>query len=485
MKDLAVGNRSYAEYQELLTKYNARLEQLHSLITDPAGSFYLQDMSQDEYLDYYQNQVIHTAAFLHFAGDPQEQFPSIHIAGTSGKGSVTSMLGAILTQCGMHTGIHTSPYLQVCNEKLALNNRIIAPSDFISLIDRFEMLHKAFLQQKGSVPLRYQEAWGSLVHLWFAQNRVEWAVIETGIGGRYDPTNVSPSKLAVITNIGLDHIPQLGTNLKEIANHKAGIIKQGRPVIVSEQNPDIVNIIQKEADLKEAKLYRLGKDFTYTIRRSDSTGVYLYIQTPFNRYNQIHLTQIGTFHAANAATAVMAADVIANEYGVPVTITDIKSALKNWSFPGRMETIVNKPRVILDSAHNPPKMQALATSMKSAFPNKAITLIIGMLKFKDIDQSMSILLPQMKRIIITEEKVFGKPSMPINTLADRIRRILPGIEIIECENIYKSINIALSIVNPEDLILITGSIYLIGKARSYWVPSDQLLIEAENRLYIR
>ena len=219
-----------------LDAYWQRLDWLRSLITDPAGSYYLVPKSQTDYLKDYLRQINRTKAFLEHAGNPQEKYSVIHIAGTSGKGSVATMIGAILRQAGLRTGVHTSPYLQVCNEKLVVNDAMISPQAFVELVDEFKLLLVSFYKKTGEM-LRYQEAWACLMYMYFAKCNVNWAVVETALGGRYDPTNVVQSKLAIITNIAMEHTPQLGTSLAEIAKHKAGIIKRDQPVITSETNP--------------------------------------------------------------------------------------------------------------------------------------------------------------------------------------------------------------------------------------------------------
>ena len=448
--------------------YYTSLNWLRSLITNPTGTYYFTGKSQDEYLKDYLRQINRTKAFLGLAGNPQAKYPVVHIAGTSGKGSVTTMIGAILKRTGLSIGVHTSPYLQVANI-------MIPPSQFVKLVDEFKAIYKTYVNNTRD-PLHYQEAWACLVYMYFAKRRVNWAVVETALGGRYDPTNVVPSKLAIITNIGLEHTPQLGTSLAEIARHKAGIIKEKRPVITSEQNPKIVDIFVKEATKNNSKLYRLGRDFSFKINQSDRTGLTIDIRTPFRMYNKLHLAQTGTFNAANAAVAVKAAEVLNEKYAVPITEEHIRTALKAWRMPGRMETMQQQPQVILDSAHNPQKMRALVDTIKAIYPKKPITVVTGMLAFKDVDAVLKELLPIAARVIATQAEVFGKPSLPTSDMAKAIHRINPSIEVIECTSVEVGILTALSKTKSDELVLITGSMYLIGESRKHWFDSEQLLL---------
>ncbi len=460
-----------------LSNYYKRLSWLRSLITDPEGTYYFTRKSQTEYLKDYLRQFARTTAFLGLAGNPQEKYPVVHIAGTSGKGSVTTMIGAILRQAGLRTGVHTSPYLQMCNEKLVVDGAMISPSAFVELIDEFRQIQRTFYLKTGE-RLRYQESWACLVYMYFAKQRVDWAVVETALGGRYDPTNVVSSKLAVITNIALEHTPQLGTSLAEIAKHKAGIIKRDQPVITSEKNSRIVDIFAKEAIRNHSKLYKLDRDFSFKIGKSDHTGLTLDIRTPFKAYDKVHMAQLGTFNAVNAALAVKAAEVLAKKYGVPIAEEHIRAALGDWRLPGRMETVQLEPQVILDSAHNPQKMRALADTIKAIFPQRPITVVTGMLAFKDVDAILKELLPVARRMIATQTQVLGKPSLPTSDLAKAIKRQSPSLEVIECGSVASGIATAISEAKPGELVLITGSMYLIGEAREHWFPSEQMLMDA-------
>lgn len=460
-----------------LDDYYERLRWLRSLITDPAGSYYFTEKTQTEYLKDYLKQINRTKTFLELAGNPQTKYPVVHIAGTSGKGSVTTMIGAILRQAGLRVGVHTSPYLQVCNEKLVVDDVIISPAEFVELIDEFTEILKAFYKKTGEL-LRYQEAWACLMYMYFAKKQVDWAVVETALGGRYDPTNVVPSKLSIITNIALEHTPQLGTSLIEIARHKAGIIKKDMPVITSEKSPKIVDIFAKEAIKGHSKLYKLDRDFSYKLGKSDHTGLTMEVRTPFKMFKTLHMQQPGTFNAINAAVAVKAAEVLNKKYAVPITEEHIRSALESWTLPGRMETVQQNPQVILDSAHNPQKMRALVDTIKAVFPNKAITVVTGMLAFKDVDAILKKLVPIAKRVIATQANVLGKPSLPTSALAKAIARQNPSLEVIECNSVESGITTALSKVTPTELVLITGSMYLIGESREHWFNSEQLLLES-------
>ena len=246
------------DQESLLQDYNAQIQWLHSLITDKTGAHYLQENDKETRLRDFQESLARTTSLLTYAGKPQENFNSIHVAGTSGKGSVVSLISSILMGCGFRTGHHVSPFLQVSTEKIILDGKRIALEQFNQLVREFRVLYETW-QNAGEMPrsLKYTEAWMALTFLSFSKSKVDWAVIETGMGGRYDPSNALPAKLAVITNVDYDHINELGPTLRDIASHKAGIIKENQVAITASQHADVLDVLENEARLQHAPLYRL------------------------------------------------------------------------------------------------------------------------------------------------------------------------------------------------------------------------------------
>lgn len=463
-------------FSALLGQFDDAQKWLFSLITDPTGSRYFEVKDRAVRQQEFEEQISRMADFLAFAGNPQSSFNSIHVAGTSGKGSVVNMLAAMLSRAGIRTGFHVSPYVQVCNEKLVLDGQPISPSDFIALVDHFKLLYidwKASSNQYNA--LKYGEAWVALTYLWLAQQNVEWAVIETGLGGRYDPTNVLPADLAIITNVDYDHVEVLGEDIREIASHKAGIIKADGMAVTGEQNEVVLEIIQKEAAAKGASLYRLGKDFDY--RR---TGDELIVDGPKNTYQGLRLGLLGAFQPINAAVAIAALDLLRDSRGLGIDRDAVKDGLAAVRYPGRMEIIQENPTVILDGAHNPHKIDALAETLKSNYPGRKFTVMIGMLVVKDGKGMIGGLHSLVGKWAVTQPDVFGKPSLPAGELYDMIRASSPA-PVKEYENVGDALDQVLAAADPDEIILVTGSIYLIGEARERWEPSEKLLYGYEYR----
>lgn len=433
--------------------------------------------SQAEWLAYYAKRTSRIRGFLRFAGHPERQYNAVHVAGTSGKGSVTTMIAALLAECGRRTGHTISPYLQLPTEKLICDGRLIRPSEFAQLIRDFRLLYEAWLDQ-GHPVLRYGDAWTLLKFLWLAKREVDWAVIETAVGGRYDRTNVVPAKLAVITNVDYDHVKSLGPALTDIARHKAGIIKEGQLAITAATHPDVLEIIRAEAREKGATLYCLGHEFDYTV---DEMGR-LSIQTLFNTYQNIQVKANGTYQLQNAALSLAAVDLLAQHHPISLTQANASSALGRTTYPGRMEIVSQDPLIILDGAHNPAKIRALMHSVQSSYPDKQVTVILGVLGYKDVKKIVSDLRKITKRFITTEPHLLGKRATPAHLLADIVQKLYPDVPITSAEYVHDAIEQAKMICGPDELIIITGSLYLVGEARSYWYPVEQLLKESEQGL---
>jgi dihydrofolate synthase / folylpolyglutamate synthase len=466
----------------LQDKFEGQVEWLQTLITDPTGARYFQSKAPEARLKEFQEQIARITDFLEFAGNPQASYSSIHVAGTSGKGSVVTMLAAILTRCQLHTGSHVSPYLQVCNEKLQIDGQMISPSEFVGLVEQFKQLHASWsMAGRPFTALRYGEAWTALTFLWFALSKVDWAVIETGVGGRFDPTNLLPSTLAVITNVNLDHTELLGHTLPEIAYHKAGIIKPGQLAITASTDESVLQVIKEEASKQNARLYCIGKDFDFVVHHLDARRLYITVQTPFRCYKNLCVGMSGVFQPINAALAVTAMDVLREHHQLPVTPEAIKSALANARLPGRLEVMQTQPIVILDGAHNPHKMQSLADSIRAFYPHKRVTAIIGILLMKDAQAGLAALLPVVSRVVAVQPHVPGKPSLPANALADLIRVMYPALPCEVASSVREGIELSLSRLSKDDLLLVTGSLYMLGEAREHWIPKHQILQELENR----
>ncbi len=469
-----------ADLPATLHAYQQAIEALYSLVTDPSGDRVFDDKSDRLVQHEHNERLARTADFLDFAGNPQRQYRTVHIAGTSGKGSVAAITAAILGRTGLRTGLHVSPYLQLPTEKLVVNGQMASPGDFAGSVRRLMQLRAEWVQANRAFnDLRYGEAWVALTYLWLAWQRVQWAVIETGLGGRFDPTNVVTPELSLITNVNFDHLKSLGPGLLSIAHHKAGIIKPGKPAVTTETNPEVIALFEQEAARQGSRLYALGRDFDCTVTAQDSNGITVDVQGPFNRYPNLRLNLPGAFQARNVALAVAGLDVLAGSGALALPPAPVAEAVAGVKFSGRMELVQDSPRVILDGAHNPHKIEALTRSIRAAYPQQRITAIVGMMRVKDAGGIIAHLAPLVSRFIVTAPVVFGKRSFPPDELAAIVRAAAPTAKVQVVESVKNSVEYALTTLPPEEMLLITGSIYLVGEARDHWFPRDKLLEQLE------
>lgn len=452
---------------------------LYTLIKDPSGERYFQQKSMEVRMLEFVEQIERTQAFMDFWDNPEKVYPIIHVAGTSGKGSVVRLISGLLSAAGLRVGYHVSPYLQVCNEKLIVDNRMISPSGFVALVEDFKTTYQEWLQNQHRYDsLKYGEAWVAMTLRWMATQQVDWAVIETGLGGRYDPTNIVPSQLAVITNVHYDHIEVLGEELTQIAGHKAGIIKTGGLAITAETNPEALAVIKAEAEQKKARLFRLGHEFDYQVRQAGGAAL-LSVQGVYHNYENLRIAMSGEFQQVNAALAVASVDLLAGQGNFKLSQEQVRQGVA-VKFPGRFEIVQEKPLVILDGAHNQHKAAALAKSLGQSFPGRKMTVVLGTLSIKDFSGIVRALAPLTEQWVATQPKVLGKPSTSPEELAEAILAETPDAKISMTEDVGAAIQLARKMVGQEGIILVTGSLYMLGDARSVWFPVDQILEDLED-----
>jgi dihydrofolate synthase / folylpolyglutamate synthase len=463
------------EINSIAEQFAAAEKRLMSLITDPKGTRYKIEKSKETRLAEYREQLARTKSFLASVGNPEEQIPAIHISGTSGKGSVTTILASLLSAHDKRVSYHVSPYLQLSLEKLVADQQIISPSEFITLVDELMVALEIWGKESQTYDiLKYGEAWVSITYMWMAQQNLDWLVMETGLGGRYDPTNVIKSNIAIITNVSFDHVKSLGPSLAEIAFHKVGIIKQDGLVVSAEKNPSVIEIIEEEAKHKNAKLFLLNRDFDFNVVHNNQKAT-LTVNGKYNRYDNITMEQTAGYQYENIALSIASLDILNNYYPINLNTNQIQAGITNWKFKGRFEIIQNDPLVIMDGAHNRHKMAALVKSFKKKYPGKKIKCIMGVLSTKDAVGMIEELTPIVKSWSVTQPFVFGKPSTTPTELASSVLKSSPKAVLDQYDTVHDAIGSVLASSDKDEIILITGSIYLLGEASDFWHHRNDLL----------
>jgi dihydrofolate synthase/folylpolyglutamate synthase len=364
------------------------------------------------------------------AGNPQEKLRFIHVAGTNGKGSTCAMLENIYRAAGLRVGLFTSPHLVSFRERIQVNRQLISEADIVRLVGELRAANKennATLFEFATVmSLKF-----------FAEQKCDLVIWETGLGGRLDATNIVTPLASVITNIGFDHTQWLGDTLEKIAAEKAGIIKEKIPVVTSVENAEALAVIEKIAREKNASLSKVNSEF---------------------RIQNSELPLLGEHQKLNAALAVATIEILQSQ--IPVSEKQIKTGLQNVNWPGRLQLIekLNGQKILLDGAHNVAGAEVLRDTIQKNFPATKRTLILGILQDKNWREICEILAPLAQKIFLVS--VSSQRTANPNELADVCRAKNPAAEIFA----EKSLANALKKTSNEKFIVITGSLYLIGEA---------------------
>lgn len=416
---------------------------------------------------------------LDFLGNPQEELTTIHVGGTSGKGSTSTMISAVFSSAGYHVGLHTSPHLQVLNERHQINNRYVPTSKLVRYWQEIAPAIKAVGNQSPFGLPSYFEAQLALSLHTFAQENVDLAIIEVGLGGTLDATNIVEADVAVITNVGLDHTEILGNSEVQIAKDKAGIIKIGQRVVSGCKQPEVRQVIQDRCQLQNSDLWEIEEDF-WSEPEANSNSKWSLVG-PGYRYNHMKLGLQGQ-HQVNNATVAIAAVMRLSQ--CPVTEQAIINGIKNSHLPGRVEIIQKSPLVILDGAHNHDKIQASArivSEKKATNERQKIWTIIGVKQNKALSDMLPSVIALSDHITATEFSDTGLwNSIPAAHLASEIHVLQPDLPLTINDDALEALQSVLSKAKTSDLVWITGSLYLAGEIRSHWYPKDRLLVQLED-----
>jgi len=404
--------------------------------------------------------------FLAFIGDPQQAYRSVHVGGTSGKGSTSALIAGILRAAGYHTGLHVSPYLQVETEKLQIDGRLMPAERFAEHVAALDVEINRW-EAQGGPRLTYGEFWVALTFYSFAREVLDCAVIEVGAGGRFDLTNVILSDVAVITSIGLDHTRTLGGTIPEIAWHKAGIIKAGRPAVTTVNKPDAFRVIANEATQVDAPLAHICEGVDFEVVSTGASGTEVRDLASGETFKTTLPGHFQAYNVAAAVAAVRAAGVTDNEV--------IARGIAETRFAGRMEIVQRDPLVVLDGAHNPEKMESFLRGAAELGDARKRILVLGSLDGHDYLTVAGIIAPFADEVIVTAPSAQERSSGSTEAIAEVVRHSGKPVEVIAEPR--EAIDAALKRADPTDHILVTGSLYLVGAVRERWYPSDAIVLQ--------
>jgi dihydrofolate synthase/folylpolyglutamate synthase len=387
-------------------------------------------------------------------GNPQDRFRTVHVAGTNGKGSVASALATILRISGYRTGLFTSPHLVRFNERIQIDGREIE--------DRHVMSAYRALQEidSGGREPTFFEINTAMAFSEFARQAVDWAVIETGMGGRLDATNVLRPSLAIITNISLEHKMYLGGTVAKIAAEKAGIIKNGVPVVTGVHQQSALREVEHAADKSGSQIYQLGRDFSFRRNRQAGTFTYKGMDTVLP---VLRTGLAGEFQALNASLTCAACESLRRQ-GVAIPDEAVYQGLAENHWPGRLEKVFEHPLVILDGAHNLAAARALGRYMETELADRRIILVSGILDDKPYKEILANLCRPASRAVLTRARI-GR-ALPPETLEPVARRFLDEVTL--TPTVAEAMDLALKSAGENDVVVVAGSLYVVGEAKEYF-----------------
>ncbi len=394
-------------------------------------------------------------------GNPHLKYPTAIVAGTNGKGSTAAMLASILREAGYRTGLYTSPHLVRVNERMRVNGREIADEEFARAFTEVRQVVESLLEQKrlGQLPSFFEFLTATGFH-YFAQAGANFVVLEVGMGGRLDATNVTIPRVAVITNIGLDHVDFLGSTLSAIGREKAGVIKPGTPVVSGCDQEEAAEVIRQRCAELGAELLETGS-FGYLWGLRDLQGHFLFnLCLDADCFASLSSPLLGKFQVGNAVAAVTAAWRLSQD-GFQITRPAIVRGLQNTAWPGRLEKVLDHPLVLLDGAHNPAAARVLAEFIRDEMGGRRLRLVYGSMRDKAIGEISEILFP------LAEEVYLTRPHVPRAATAEEIMaaaRVHPRRLVIEPEP-CRAVARACQASANEDAVVIIGSLFLVGAVK--------------------
>jgi dihydrofolate synthase/folylpolyglutamate synthase len=398
-----------------------------------------------------------TERILELLNNPHKNLKCIHIAGTNGKGSTTAMLSRILIEAGYKVGMYVSPYLEEFEERIQIDGKNISKDILSKIVTRVSEVVECVIAEGYDHPTEF-ELITCAMFLYFYESAVDYAVIEVGLGGRLDSTNVITPILSIITSISYDHMHILGDTLAKIAGEKAGIIKEGIPIVLYPQKQESLEVIKKVAYEKKSQLIEVAADSASFIEAKGNTQL-LKVKTTAKEY-EICLNLLGIHQLLNCSVVIHAVEVLI-EQGVKIQEANINDALEKVTWPGRIEIMGTNPVVLIDGAHNIDAIIKLAESIDTYFKYKNLYLILGILADKQVDDMVKIIGPKAKKVFTVtphSERAEG---------AEELKKVVEALGI-SCESYedYKAAyKEALSKCDKDDLLLISGSLYMIGDMR--------------------
>jgi len=410
------------------------------------------------------------AHLMTLLGDPQLAYPVIHITGTNGKSSTARMIESLLRARGLTTGLVTSPHLHSINERIQLDGLPVEADIFVRAYDEIEpflALVDAQSINNGGPAMSYFEALTGLAFAIFADTPIDVAIVEVGMGGTWDATNVVQADIAVVMPIGLDHTEYLGETIAEIAGEKAGIIKPGSIAVLAQQQPEAAEVLLRRAVEVDAPVLREGLEFGVVDRSLALGGQVITLHGITGDYSDIVLPLFGAHQAANASVALTAVEAFFGG-GDPISEENVHTAFAGVNSPGRLEVVRRSPTVIVDAAHNPHGAAVLATALEESFTFESIIGVVSIMGDKDVDGILAAFDGLFDQIVVTHNGTLR--AMPANDLAEKAEAIFGSDRVTVASNLAEAISQAVAMADAAGTsgvgVVVTGSVVTAGVARA-------------------
>jgi dihydrofolate synthase/folylpolyglutamate synthase len=396
---------------------------------------------------------------MEFMDEPQHHAPVLHLTGTNGKTSTARALTCLLSAKGLNVGTYTSPHLERINERLAVAGEPIADEALAELLSSIAALEPLLDRDSH---LTWFEILTAAAFRWFSDRPVDVSVIEVGLGGRWDATNVADATVAVVTNVGLDHMEFLGPTLADVAAEKAGIVKPGCSLVLGETRSELQAAFEAQGP---ATVWRRDRDFACERNLLAVGGRLLDLRTPGGLYRDVFLALHGRHQADNFVCALVAAEAF---FGVPLEADVVAEAAASVRSPGRLEIVGRRPLVILDGAKNVDGALTATAAIDEEFSDvRSRVLVVGMLRGKDPGEMLRALGADRARLVVACPPPSPR-AQPAAVVAEAARAL--GCEAEEAASVPEAVERALALADPDDLVLVTGSLYVVGAARSAFAP---------------
>jgi len=456
---------------DIETKYQEALDYLYTFI----------DYSMTRNMRYTEDKfnLDRMHKFMELFDNPHKKYPVIHVAGTKGKGSTSALIAHALYEQGYKVGFYTSPHLHDFCERIQVDFVPMKHEEMVAIVDLM----------KSKIPFVAEittfELMTAMAFIYFMNKRVDYTVIEVGLGGRLDATNVVSPLVSVITSLSLDHINVLGDTLAKIAFEKGGIIKNNTPVVVAPQKDEAILVLKKIAEERNSPLFQVGKDYLYAQAAKSLSGQNFFVwpkedQIAVNAFiesagredwepTKFHIPLLGFHQVQNAATAFTTLTVL-RQNGLKISDDSIRKGFANVVWPGRFEVINRRPFIVIDSAHNRESALRLRNAVDDYFPGIPVVLVFGASEDKDIDGMLVELLPRVK-IVITTKSIHPRAISP-EDLVIKVNQM--GVRAIPTQSLEEAFDQALKLAGKENLILVAGSIFVAGGMRDVWFDLQKI-----------